>query len=413
MVIYYIEVHRKREVAEMEKVYKVGSLFAGIGGVCLGFQQAKITDEAGYELIWANEIDEYACETYRANFSHSLIEGDVNKVLDPESADEFGVQNREYYKMMNKEILKSKIDILTGGFPCQAFSIAGDRKGFEDDRGNLFCSIINLVKQLDEIHGKPRVLLLENVKNLMSHDQGRTYKVIKSEIEQLGYIVKEHILNTMDYSSLPQSRERIYIMCFLNKEDADKFTVFDNIEQFKIKHNSEDRENEIKKIIDYSDQVSDKYYYTKEKYPHYFLSEEEYEDMPEDDRNSVRINLDEQIDEMYQFYQVRRGMYVRKNKSNVCPTLTANMGTGGHNVPLIKNHRGIRKLTPAETLRLQGFPVGSGYKIPEKYKGRVYADSYLYKQAGNAVSVPVIKFLAKELLRVLSENDKKNTTIIL
>lgn len=390
----------------MDRIYKVGSLFAGIGGICLGFQQAKLDGVAGYELEWANEIDEYACETYRTNFSHKLIEGDINKVLNPELAEEGEARNKEYYQLMKQEILKSKIDVLTGGFPCQAFSIAGERRGFDDERGNLFWSIINLVEQLDKIHGMPRILFLENVKNLKSHDGGRTYKVIKSEIEKLGYIVKEHIINTMDYSYLPQNRERIYIICFLNKEDADKFTMFEDLEKFKLKQNAQDRENEIKKIIDYTKKADDKYYYTKEKYPHYFLSVEEYESIPEQDRKSVRVNLDEQIDEMYQFYQVRRGMYVRKNKSDVCPTLTANMGTGGHNVPLIRDNWGIRKLTPAETLRLQGFPVGKGFKIPERYKGRAFADSYLYKQAGNAVSVPVIKLLATELLKVLIENDK-------
>lgn len=390
----------------MDRIYKVGSLFAGIGGICLGFQQAKLDGIAEYELEWANEIDEYACETYRTNFSHKLIEGDINKVLNPELAEEGEARNKEYYQLMKQEILKSKIDVLTGGFPCQAFSIAGERRGFDDERGNLFWSIINLVEQLDKIHGMPRILFLENVKNLKSHDGGRTYKVIKSEIEKLGYIVKEHIINTMDYSYLPQNRERIYIICFLNKEDADKFTMFEDLEKFKLKQNAQDRENEIKKIIDYTKKADDKYYYTKEKYPHYFLSVEEYESIPEQDRKSVRVNLDEQIDEMYQFYQVRRGMYVRKNKSDVCPTLTANMGTGGHNVPLIRDNWGIRKLTPAETLRLQGFPVGKGCKIPERYKGRAFADSYLYKQAGNAVSVPVIKLLATELLKVLIENDK-------
>ena len=405
MVICNTEVHLKGE-KNMNKVYKVGSLFAGIGGVCLGFQQAKIDGQAEYQLVWANEIDEYACETYRTNFSHSLLEGDINKVVNPELADETGLKNREYYRMLNKEMLKYKIDILTGGFPCQAFSIAGERKGFQDDRGNLFWNIINIVKQLDEIHGKPRVLFLENVRNLVTHDAGRTYKVIKTEIEKLGYTVKEHILNTMEYSYLPQNRERIYIICFLNKEDADKFTMFDKLDQFKVNQNCENREMEIKKIIDYDGQINDKYYYTKEKYPNYFLSLEKYQNISEIDRNSYRVNLEEQVNEMYQFYQVRRGMYVRKNKSDVCPTLTANMGTGGHNVPLIKTHKGVRKLTPAETLKLQGFPVGKEYKVPEKFKGRVFADSYLYKQAGNAVSVPVIKLLATEVLKTLLENDK-------
>ena len=115
--------------------------------------------------------------------------------------------------------------------------------------------------------------------------------------------------------------------------------------------------------------------------------------------------MDEQIDEMYQFYQCRRGMYVRKNKSGVCPTLTANMGTGGHNVPLIKVSDGIRKLTPTETFKLQGFPVGNGYDLPKKFKGKNYPDSQLYKQAGNAVSVPVITTLSEELLKILEKND--------
>ncbi|MFA6308647.1 MAG: DNA (cytosine-5-)-methyltransferase, partial [Clostridia bacterium] len=149
----------------MARKYKVGSLFAGIGGICLGFQNAKIED-AEYELMWANEIDSYACETYRQNFPHDLIEGDINKVLHPEESND-----REYYEKMKQKILENEIDILTAGFPCQAFSIAGDRKGFEDERGNLFLSIINLVKQLDSAHKKPRVLFLENVKNLKNHDE--------------------------------------------------------------------------------------------------------------------------------------------------------------------------------------------------------------------------------------------------
>ncbi len=110
--------------------------------------------------------------------------------------------------------------------------------------------------------------------------------------------------------------------------------------------------------------MGEKYYYTKEKYPRYFISDKEVNDNQE----LYKINLDDQISEMYQFYQCRRGMYVRKNKSNVCPTLTANMGMGGHNVPLIKVNDGIRKLTPKETFKLQGFPIDDGYIFPLKYK---------------------------------------------
>ena len=421
----------------MSCVYKVGSLFAGVGGVCLGFQNAHV-DGKKFELAWANEMDEYACETYRKNFGHTLIQGDINKVLDPEDVkaeleeyisklegklkDEYSKSEKskleelkhsyDYYKEAHEEILKEKIDVLLGGFPCQAFSIAGERKGFEDDRGNLFLRIVELINQLQKkfgtdgengINGKPRILFLENVKNLKGHDGGRTYEVIKAKLEDTGYIIKEHVLNTMDYTDLPQNRERIYIVGFLHKEDADKFDLFDNIESFKKVKSKEDRINDIKEIIDYnsSKENNEKYYYTKDKYPGYYLTEEEYNELPADKRKAERVNLDEQITEMHEFYQVRRGMYVRKNMSGVCPTLTANMGTGGHNVPLIKVKDGIRKLTPAEAFKLQGFPVGKGYTLPTEYKGKKYSDSHLYKQAGNAVSVPVIKLLAEEILKIL------------
>lgn len=143
----------------MSKNLTVGSLFSGVGGICLGFQQA------GFELAWANEIDEHSCATYRENFNHNLIEGDINEV----------------------ELPKEKIDVLTAGFPCQPFSIAGERKGFNDVRGNIFWSIINYIKSLEYF---PRVLFLENVKNIKSHDNGNTFRTIKEEVEKLGYIIK-------------------------------------------------------------------------------------------------------------------------------------------------------------------------------------------------------------------------------
>ena len=380
--------------------YTVGSLFAGVGGICLGFQQAK-NNKAKYKLLWANEIDEYACETYRTNFKHTLLEGDIKKVLHPEIINNKDGEEYKKYIKLHEQILKEPVDVLNGGFPCQAFSIAGEQKGFEDERGNLFLNIIDLIEQLGEKFYKPRVLFLENVKNLKSHDKGRTYQVIKSKLEEAGYTIFEKVLNTMEYSELPQNRERIYIIGFLNKNDSDKFTLFDdkNIEKLKKKISKENRINEIKKIIDYnlSKKDNEKYYYTKEKYPKYFMSDDDFKLSGRD----IKINLDEQIDEFYEFYQCRRGMYVRKNKSGVCPTLTANMGTGGHNVPLIKVKDGIRKLTPKETFKLQGFPVDDGYKLPTKINGKNYPDSQLYKQAGNAVSVPVITMLANEILNIL------------
>lgn len=430
---------------------KVGSLFAGVGGICLGFQNAR-TEKSNYKLVWANEIDEFACTTYRTNFSHTLLEGDIKKVLHPELVDqEIEEAKADYdkaveeakvkcdnaseeeleavkaecdkevaekleilsqlqhdrdeqfkkYSVLHEQILSEPIDVLNGGFPCQAFSIAGEQKGFEDERGNLFLNIVDLIEQLGEKFHKPRILFLENVKNLQAHDKGRTYKVIKEKLESCGYTIYEKVLNTMDYSDLPQNRERIYIVGFLNQEDAQKFNTFnpDKLISLKKIKDSKDRAEDVKAIIDYSltMETAEKYYYTREKYPHYFVTEDEFENSDK----GTRINLGEQIDEMYQFYQCRRGMYVRKNMSDVCPTLTANMGTGGHNVPLIKVSDGVRKLTPAETFKLQGFPVGDGYVLPTKHKGKAYSDAQLYKQAGNAVSVPVIKMLATEILKTI------------
>ena len=383
------------------KEFKVGSLFAGVGGICLGFQNAK-NKNAKYKLLWANEIDEYACETYRTNFKHTLLEGDIKKILHPEYINnKDGEEYKKYIELHNK-LLAEPVDVLNGGFPCQAFSIAGEQKGFEDERGNLFLNIIDLIEQLGKKFYKPRILFLENVKNLKSHDKGRTYEVIKSKLQESGYTIFEKVLNTMEYSNLPQNRERIYIIGFLNKADSEKFELFNdnNIDKYKKNISKKERIDMIKEIIDYDlkKEGNEKYYYTKEKYPKYFMNEEEYKDSDK----TTRINLSEQIDELYEFYQCRRGMYVRKNKSGVCPTLTANMGTGGHNVPLIKVSDGIRKLTPKETYKLQGFPVDNGYLLPKTYKGKPYPDSQLYKQAGNAVSVPIIQLLASELLDILN-----------
>ena len=385
------------------KTFKVGSFFAGVGGICLGFLNSH-TKKATYKINWANEIDEFACHTYRTNFKHPLFEGDIKTVLHPELLKNTP-EEYKYFQTLHDKMFEEPIDILNGGFPCQAFSIAGEQKGFSDERGNLFLNFIDYIQQSQKIFGKkPRVLFLENVKNLKSHDHGKTYKIIKSKLEECGYTIFEKVLNTMNYSALPQNRERIYIIGFLNKTDAENFHAFDNtfLNSHEFNKTKEARENEVRRIIDYelTKKTATEFYYTKEKYPNYFINDEQ-------DINNTKkskINLDKQVDEFYKFYQCRRGMYVRKNKNDVCPTLTANMGTGGHNVPIIKVKDGIRKLTPAETFKLQGFPIGEGYELPKNYKGKRFSNSHLYKQAGNAVSVPVITLLATEILKILENN---------
>ncbi|KMK95062.1 DNA cytosine methyltransferase [Rossellomorea marisflavi] len=326
---------------------RVGSLFAGIGGTCLGFEQA------GARIVWANEMDKNACITYRHmhNGAPYLVEGDISKI--------------------DKTIIP-KLDILIAGFPCQAFSIAGYRRGFNDDRGNVFFQILEVLDAQMEIYGElPRGIMLENVKNLRTHDNGNTYNVIKESLEAYGYNVDSQVLNSMEYGDVPQNRERIYIVAFL---EEDKLTRFDWPERIEPTVGLND-------IIDRNNHLDDRLYYNESS--QYF--------------NMLR----EAMISHETVYQLRR-VYVRENRSNVCPTLTANMGTGGHNVPLVLDfENNIRKLTPEECLRLQGFPRTCTF--PEKM-----ANSHRYKQAGNSVTVPVIRRIAENILNVLDISDEVN-----
>lgn len=322
----------KDESTTMSDSIKVASLFAGIGGICYGFKQA------GAEIVWANEIDKDACKTYRHNFGGDyLVEGDI-KLVDPNEIPD--------------------IDILNGGFPCQAFSVAGYRKGFDDERGNLFFEITRLLEVK-----RPRAILLENVKNLEGHDHGNTFKVIKEQLELLGYHVHHKVLNTMEYGNVPQNRERIYIVGFQSKEAYDKFTYPEEIPLTRTIHD----------VIDVTDKKPLGLYYHNSKY------------YPELKKTMTKKDT---------VYQWRR-VYCRENKSNVCPTLTANMGTGGHNVPLILDDFGIRKLTPEECVGFQGFPPE--FSFPDDI-----CNASKYKQAGNSVSVPVIKRIAENMIKAMA-----------
>jgi DNA (cytosine-5)-methyltransferase 1 len=322
------------------KEYRIASLFGGIGGIDLGFEQA------GAKSVWANEIDKNCAITFKSNHK------DTELVVD------------DICNIKGKDI--PKIDILVGGFPCQPFSVAGYRKGFEDNRGNMFFEIIRLIHEMEKNNNKPKVVFLENVKNLYRHDKGRTYAKITSELEDMGYAVDSRIMNSAEYGNVPQNRERIFIVAFLNKDQFNKFKW-----PSKIKLT-----NTLNKLIDRDSLCDIKYYY-------------------QDDKKCYEL-LRENMKSKSTIYQYRR-VYVRENKSNLCPTLTANMGMGGHNVPLIlDNSNRIRKLTPRECLLLQGFP--KQFVIPENL-----SDSSIYKQAGNAVTVSVIKNVAKEIIKALED----------
>jgi len=315
---------------------KVASFFAGVGGIDKGFE------EAGFEIIWANEFDKYAAETYKLNFRVPLVIDDIRNIKTQDIPD---------------------FDIMIAGFPCQAFSVAGYRKGFNDERGNLFFELERIF-----VEKRPRVIFLENVKNLVSHDNGNTFRVILKKLKEAGYRVKKDIMNACDYGNLPQNRERIYIVAFY---EEDVYKEFEFPEPLELT-------NKLRDFFDYENLLDKRYYYTKENCSFF------------EELNNKVINPETT-------YQWRR-IYVRENKSNLCPTLTANMGTGGHNVPIIYTKNGIRKLTPRECFNIMGYK--EDFLISDQI-----AHTHLYKQAGNSVVIPVIKRIADNINNALNKKE--------
>jgi DNA (cytosine-5)-methyltransferase 1 len=316
-------------------------LFAGVGGIRLGFESA------GGKCVMTSEVDVKAQATYFCNFGEKADErfSDVTQINEKEVPD---------------------FDVLLAGFPCQAFSIAGERKGFEDTRGTLFFDVARIIKAK-----RPKAFLLENVKGLLNHDKGNTFKVIVETLEKkLKYKVFTKVLNTMVHGNIPQTRERVYIVGFDTKIYG-KDVQFSFPEEIPLT-------TKISDILEPIQKDSSLYY----------------------ERFSMHKDIKKEITKSDTIYQWRR-VYVRENKSNACPTLTANMGTGGHNVPLIleKKTKRIRKLSPRECASFQGFP--KDFYIPKHI-----ANSHLYKQFGNSVSVPVIDRIAREVSLIISSKHK-------
>lgn len=318
----------------MSKKFTVASFFGGVGGIDLGFEQT-----GKFETLYINEFDANALKTLSANFKDAKIDSrDIHLVDESDVPD---------------------VDVMVGGFPCQAFSIAGYRKGFEDSRGDLFFEMLRIIKS-----NRPKAILLENVKNLVSHDKGNTFRVIKESLNANGYYIKYKVLNAKDYGNIPQNRERIYIVGFADQRMCDQFLFPEPIPLTK----------KLTDVIDYHTQQDEAFYYRDGKQPFY---------------NALADTVQSQ-DTIYQW----RRQYVRTNKSGVVPTLTANMGTGGHNVPLILTDNGIRKLTPRETFNVMGFP--NDFILPSEV-----SRGQLYKQAGNSVVVPVIRRIADNMSKAL------------
>lgn len=312
--------------------FKVASLFAGIGGICLGFKQA------GFEIVWANDNDAEACKTYRYNFGGDyLVEGNILNIS-PKTVPDF--------------------DVLTAGFPCQPFSIAGKQEGFKDRRGNLFFEVARFVDEK-----RPKIVFLENVANLVSHDSGRTFLVIYNSLVQFGYTIYYKVMAANLYGNLPQIRKRIFIIAI--RDDIAE-VPYHHPEQIELTLKSDD-------IIRREVKQDDMYYYKGGMYE--FLAEKMY------DKKAIYRITDTDI---------------RLTRNGMCPTLTANMGTYPNRVPIVWDNYGIRKLTLRECLDFQGFP--SEFAFPDMLK-----ISGAYKQLGNTVCVPVIKRIAVNIMDVLNK----------
>lgn len=309
----------------------VCSLFSGIGGIDLGFIQA------GFKVVWANEFDHDAACTYRHNFGDEhLVERDVRQI-DAHTIPDF--------------------DVLVAGFPCQPFSIMGKQRGFDDPRGNLFFEIVRIVSIK-----KPKVVFLENVSNLIQHDDGKTFLAVYNALAPLGYSLRYSVMDATEYGNVPQIRTRIFIVAFLDNEICERFSFPEKI-ALTVQLNDILLRN-IKHDISY--------YYTSDS--GYF------EDLK-------RIAIDKKA--LYKIYDSG----VSRKPHYICPTLTANMGTFPDRVPIILDDYGIRKITPYECLALQGFPKDFRFpKIPM---------ASAYKQCGNSVVVPVIRRIAEKIMLVL------------
>lgn len=309
----------------------VVSLFAGIGGICLGFR------EAGFQICWANEKDHAACETYRHNFGDSyLVESDIRKVD-------------------MKTIPHATV--LAAGFPCQSFSLGGTQKGFADPRGTMFFEVIRAAAAIG-----PKVIFLENVENLMEHDNGRTFQTIYASLVELGYYIHYRAMATHEYANIPQTRRRIYIVAFSDLEMSKAFRFPDPVPLTK----------NAMELVDTSERKPDIYYYSND---------------TEFDRYIRGFVTDRRF-----LYRVFNGS-IRKLTNGKCPTLTASMTTP-RNAAVLRDNHGVRRLTLRECLRFQGFP--KDYYFPKTIR-----IENAYKQIGNSVSVPVIQRIAGQIREIV------------
>lgn len=302
-------------------------LFAGIGGFRIALESL------GAKCVYSNEWDEYAKKTYNENFG-DIPDGDITQV------DENKIPNH---------------DILCAGFPCQAFSISGKQKGFEDSRGTLFFDVARIVK-----NKKPKIVFMENVKNFASHDNGHTLEVVKNTMEELGYTFFQKVLNAVDYG-VPQKRERIYMVCFRNDLNIKQFYY---PKPFKLERHVEDF------LLD-EKEISEKLYVQRDDIYMKEMNDDKYSSKP------IRLGTVNKGGQGERIYSTK----------GIAITLSAYGGgvfakTGGY---FVKGK--YRRLAPRECARIMGYP--DSYKIIDNY-------NQAYKQFGNSVVVDVLQYIAME-----------------
>ena len=304
---------------------KVVSLFSGIGGLDQGFI------DAGYDVIWANDFDKYAVQTYKANFGHTIVLGDISKIPFSEIPD---------------------CDVMIGGFPCQAFSMMGEQLGFEDARGTLFFRIAEILKNKIDNGHKPKAIILENVRALKTHDQGRTFRTIKRILtDNLGYKVYDSVLNSADYG-VPQTRNRTYIVCFANSQAEFVYPTTITLD------------STLQDVLERD--VDEKY----------FLSERILPTILSNGTGGYKAKSEIDL----------------KIARPLCATM-AKMHRACQDNYVTQNGR-VRRLTPRECARLQGFK--DSFVIP-------VSDCQAYKQFGNAVTVNVSNAVAKSVRKSLEK----------
>jgi DNA (cytosine-5)-methyltransferase 1 len=326
-------------IKNIKKKYTLVSLFSGIGGIDLGFEYA------GFETIWANDFDKFAVQTYKKNVNENIVHGDIRLVKDQIPAH----------------------DVLVGGFPCQPFSTLGKLQGFEDEqnRGTLFFEIMDIITKHDT-----KVVVLENVKNLINHDNGKTFARIKQELDDAGYDVNAQILNSQDYG-IPQRRNRIFIVAFNRRYFKTGEFVYPDKEELKVT---------TQDLLD--ENVPEKYFLTKKLEKTILgMGTKGYMVKP-----TIDLPISKTLTAtMHKMHRASQDNYVTDYKNY------------NRNVLEKEKRIAVRKLTPNECRQLQGFP---------NEWIQVVSDCQAYKQFGNAVTVDVAYKVACQVMKYIEENKK-------